>query len=185
MTEDHDPTSDEPAPDDQPRSRPAVASVLAALCVLALVGGIVLFTWLRGETAEREDAEQDRIAAMQAAERFTITWNTFRPTEVESYVEDVSSLLSTKFATEFKNAAEDVALGIREQRLFSKGEVLVDGEGIPLVGVAALDGDSAEVLVVSDAKRVADGQRVLRHWRWQISLVEVDGEWLVDDFKEV
>ena len=185
MIEDHDQTLDEPAPDDQPRSRPRVATVLAVLCVLALVGGIVLITWLRGETQEREDAEQNRIAALQAAERFTVTWNTFRPTEAEAYVDEVSTLLSTKFATEFKNAAKDVVLNIDQQRLFSKGEVLVDGDGIPLVGIASIDGDSAEVLVVSDANRVANRQRVLRHWRWQVSLVKVDGQWLVDDFKEV
>ena len=63
--------------------------------------------------------------------------------------------------------------------------MLTDGDGIPLVGIASIDGDSAEVLVVSDANRVANRQRVLRHWRWQVSLVKVDGEWLVDDFKEV
>ena len=24
-----------------------------------------------------------------------------------------------------------------------------------------------------------------KHWRWQISFVKTDGEWLVDEFKEV
>ena len=169
----------------QSSSRPWLATVLAALCVLTLIGGVVLFLWLDNETDERSDADDDRIAAMQAAETFTETWNTFRPKEVESYLEDVSPLLTEKFRTKFDAAAEDVVAGITQQRLFSKGEVLADGDGIPLVGIASIDADSAEVLVVSDAKRVANRQRVLRHWRWQVSLVKSDGEWLVDDFKEV
>jgi len=176
---------EEHTPDDQPRSRPRLATVLAVLCALALIGGIVLALWLQDRTEEAEAAEQDRIEAMQAAEEFTVVWNTFRPKDASTYVERVSPLLSSKFKGEFTNAAEDVVVGITQQRLFSKGEVLRDGDGIPLVGISSIDPDSAEVLVVADAKRVANRQRVLRHWRWQVSLVKVDGEWLVDSFKEV
>ena len=176
---------EEPTTTEQPRSRPGLAAVLAALCVLALVGGIVLFFWLQDRTDDNAAAEQDRIEAMQAAERFAVEWNTFRPTEVDDYIDRVTPLLSSKFEGEFSNASADVVEGITQQRLFSKGEVLRDGDGVPLVGIASIDADSAEVLVVSDAKRVANRQRVLRHWRWQVSLVKVDGEWLVDKFKEV
>ena len=63
--------------------------------------------------------------------------------------------------------------------------MLENRDEIPLVGVASMDDDSAEVLVVSDANRTANGQKVLRHWRWQIHLVKVDGQWLVDDFDEI
>lgn len=189
MTQDHDQDittrDEEPTTTDRPRSRPGLAAVLAALCVLALVGGMVLFFWLQDRTDEISSAEEDRIAAMQAAERFTVEWNTFRPTEVDDYIDRVTPLLSSKFEGEFTNASADVVEGITQQRLFSKGEVLRDGDGVPLVGISTIDDDSAEVLVVSDAKRVANRQRVLRHWRWQVSLVKVDGEWLVDSFKEV
>jgi Mce-associated membrane protein len=185
VIEEHDPQLDEPATDDRPTSRPRLATTLAALCALVLVAGIVLMFWLRAQTEENADAEQDRIQVLQAAEQFTETFNTFRPDDAKDYVDRVSALLSTKFRTEFEDGSEDVITGITQQRLFSKGEVLSDGDGIPLVGIASIDVDSAEVLVVSDAKRVASGQRVLRHWRWQVSLVKVDGKWLVDDFKEV
>ena len=195
MTQDHDKDldqhHDQTAQDeastaaDRPRSRSRLATLLAVLCTLALIGGVVLFFWLQDRTDDIADAEQDRIEAMQAAERFTVEWNTFRPTEVDDYIDRVTPLLSSKFEGEFSNAAPDVVEGITQQRLFSKGEVLRDGDGVPLVGVSSIDADSAEVLVVSDAKRVANRQRVLRHWRWQVSLVKVDGEWLVDSFKEV
>lgn len=161
------------------------ATVLAALCVLAVVAAVVLTVWLRGETSDREQAEEDRVALRQAAERFTETWNTFEAGQTQEYVESVSPLLSAKFRAEFEQAATDVATGIDQQGLSSEGEVLVDEDETPLIGIASVDADSAEVLVVSDALRVSNGQQVERHWRWQVSFVKADGEWLVDSFKEV
>jgi Mce-associated membrane protein len=168
-----------------PQHRRTIATVLAAVTVLALAGVVVLLTWLRGETSEIDAAQQDRLEVTQATERFVESWNTFTPENAEQYVEDIAPLLSTKFRTEFTDSAEDVLTGIEQQQLSSEGEVLVDTDGIPLVGIATLDQDSAEVLVVSDADRESSGQQVVRHWRWQVSLVQVDGEWLVDAFKEV
>lgn len=185
VTEDHDRDPEPRTTADRPSRRPRLAAALAALCVLALVGGLVLAFWLQDRTEEREAAEQDRIEAMQAAQAFTEVWNTFRPNDVSGYVERVTPLLTSKFETEFSNAAEDVVTGITQQRLSSRGEVLTDADGVPLVGISSIDPDSAEVLVVADANRVANRQRVLRHWRWQVSLRKVDGEWLVDSFKEV
>ena len=172
------------APDATPRNR-RLATILAALCLLALVALVALVLWLRAQDQEQQDAEQDRIAVLQAAERFTETFNTFTADEAEEYVERVAPLLSTKFRTEFTEGSSDVIEGIEQQQLESSGEVLVDGDSIPLVAVSSIDDDSAEALVVADADRVAGGQQVLRHWRWQVSLVKVDGEWLVDDFEEV
>ena len=52
--------------------------------------------------------------------------------------------------------------------------------------VASVDSDSAQVLVVSDAER-QDRLRphVARHFRWEVSLVKINGKWLVDDFTPV
>ena len=63
--------------------------------------------------------------------------------------------------------------------------MLEDRDEIPLVGVASIDGDSARSWSCPTRKTVASGQQVLRHWRWQVDLVKVDGEWLVDDFEEI
>jgi Mce-associated membrane protein len=167
-----------------PRRR-NLATALAVLCVLALAGTVALGVWLIGATQESSQEAAERADVVQAAERFTETWNTFEADKAEEYVEQVAPLLSTKFRKEFQDSAENVLAGIQQQQLSSKGEVLVDEEGIPLVGIASMDGDSAKVLVVSDAARVASGQEVLRHWRWQVSLIQVDGKWLVDEFEEV
>ena len=168
-----------------PQPRRTLASVLALLCVLALAGAVALGTWLIGATRESSREASERAEVVQAAERFTETWNTFTSENADEYIEQVAPLLSTKFRKEFEDSAENVLTGIRQQQLTSQGKVLADEEEIPLIGIASMDDDSAEVLVVSDAQRVASGQEVLRHWRWQVSLVLRDGEWLVDDFEEV
>jgi len=162
-----------------------VATALAVLCVMALVAAVVLAVVLRNGAAAQDRVEADRAEVVQATQRFVETWNTFEPGQAEDYVASVEPLLTTKFRKQFTDAAQDVITGITQQKLRSTGAVLSDTAGIPLVGIATMDSDSAEVLVVSDATRVANGQRVQRHWRWQVELEKVDGEWLVDRFEEV
>ncbi len=181
-----DPTQDRPteARSGGALTSPSVATALALLCVVALVAAVWVTVWLRGETAENQQRAEDQVALRQAAERFTETWNTFEAGQAQEYVESVSPLLSTKFRTEFEKAAQNVITGIEQQQLSSVGKVLADEDEVPLVGIATQDDDSAQVLVVSDAQRVSSGQQVVRHWRWQISFVKTDGEWLVDKFEE-
>jgi hypothetical protein len=179
------PSSPDDGRRDQPTALPNVATVLAILCVLALIATVWVGLWLKHRSDEISRADQDRADVVAAAQRFTETWNTFKPNEASQYINRVSPLLTTKFRTQFNDAAQDVIRGIQQQKLSSEGKVLSDGDDIPLVGIASMDPDSAEVLVASDARRVSGGQAVLRHWRWQISLDKVGGKWLVDEFKEV
>ncbi len=165
--------------------RPRLATALAVLCVLALVGGVVAGVWMRRESSDIEAADTARAEVVQAAQRFTVTWNTIDPKKPEDYVAAVAPLLSTKFRKEFTDNKQDVIGGITQLGLSSTGKVLSDEDGIPLVGIADLDGDSAKVMVVSDSQRVSGGQPVVRHWRWELGMVKVDGKWLVDDLKAV
>ena len=186
MIEDH---HQDPVPPSKPRRtsthRPVVATILAALCVVVLVAAVVMGAVLKGKSDDISAKEQDEVAVRAAAQRFTETWNTFSADDAEGYVDTVAPLLSTKFRAQFTEAATDVVSGIQQQKLSSKGAVLEDKDEIPLVGVSSMDSDSAEVLVVSDAQRTSSGQQVLRHWRWQIHMVKVDGTWLVDGFDEI
>ena len=184
MTDDPTPDRPAPAPSGGLLTSPSVATALALLCVAALVAAVWVTLWLRGETAENEQLAEDQVALRQAAERFTETWNTFEAGQAQEYIDSVTPLLSTKFRTEFEKAAANVVTGIEQQQLSSVGKVLADEDEVPLVGIANQDDDSAQVLVVSDAQRVSSGQQVVRHWRWQISFVKTDGEWLVDKFEE-
>ncbi len=178
----------EVSPPEEPptRPRPGLLVVgLAVTLVVVVVVGTLLGAHLRSARQIREATGQDRTAVLAAAQRFTETWNTFEATDAAAYVERVGPLLTTKFRADFTGATDDVVAGIEQQGLSSAGRVLADGEGVPLVGIGSLDADSARVLVVADADRVSNGQQVLRHWRWQVRLVKVDGTWLVDSFDEV
>jgi hypothetical protein len=166
------------------RRRPVLATVLAALCLLLIAAGVAVYFYVRPAATDTAAAE-DRANVVQASERFVETWNTFTAKDAPTYVKEVAPLLTTKFRTEFTNASHDVINGIQQQGLSSSGKVLVDEDGVPLVGIERIDPDSASVLVVSDANRVSNGQKVLRHWRWEVELDKVGGRWLVDSFKEI
>lgn len=151
-----------------------MAAVLVLLLVAAVAAGIWGFARL--SSAEKEiDARADVV---RVAEQFTVAVNNYDSDSVDDYESTVSELLSTKFRGEFDKAMEDIVTSVQEAEMESQGEVLASG-------VATIDDDSARVLVVSDAavKTVFDERE--RHFRWEISLVKVEGKWLVDDFTPV
>ena len=152
--------------------------LVAGLLALVLVVALAVAVW-SGTRLQAAEGELDaRSEVVSAAERFAVAVNNYDSDSVDDYQTDVSELLSTKFRSEFQSAMEDIVLQVREAEMSSQGEVLASG-------VATLDDDSARVLVVADAavETVADARQ--RHFRWEISLVKVDGEWLVDDFAPV
>ena len=151
-----------------------MAAVLVLLLVAAVAAGIWGFARL--SSAEKEiDARADVV---RVAEQFAVAVNNFDSNSVDDYRSTVSELLSTKFRGEYDKAMEDIVTSVQEAEMESEGEVLASG-------VATIDDDSARVLVVSDAtvKTVFDERQ--RHFRWEISLVKVEGKWLVDDFTPV
>lgn len=178
------PEQDERQPGGETEAPPASPSGPSRVLVGGLVLGLVLlaavavaaWSYLRLDAVEDElDA---RSAAVRVAERFAVEVNNYDSASVEDYQASVSDLLTTKFRSEFETAMEDIVLQVQEAEMTSTGEVLASG-------VASLDDDSARVLVVADAsvKTVVDERQ--RHFRWEVSLAKVDGEWLVDDFTPV
>lgn len=157
-----------------PRLSRWIAGVLALVLVLA--GALAI--WQRSVLVEAEDELDGRRDVARVAERFAVAVNNYDSTSVDAYKSSVGDMLSTKFRADFDKAMEDIVTQVQEAQMESSGEVLASG-------VATLDRDSARVLVVADAvaKTVA-GERQ-RHFRWEVSLVKVDGEWLVDDFSPV
>ena len=176
MTADHDENSAKPQSpgSSSPGLRTAMAAVLVLLLVAAVTAGIWGFARL--SSAEKEiDARADVV---RVAEQFAVAVNNFDSNSVDDYRSSVSELLSTKFRGEYDKAMEDIVTSVQEAEMESEGEVLASG-------VATIDDDSARVLVVSDAtvKTVFDERQ--RHFRWEVSLVKVEGKWLVDDFTPV
>ncbi len=151
-----------------------MAAVLVLLLVAGVAAGIWGFTRLRSAETEL-DARADVV---RVAEQFTVAVNNYDSGSVDGYKSSVTRLLSTKFRGEFEKAMEDIVAQVQQAKMQSEGKVLASG-------VATIDDDSARVLVVSDAsvKTVYDERE--RHFRWEISLVKVDGKWLVDDFTPV
>lgn len=154
--------------------------------MLVLIVGIVLGLWLRDRSNDIEGTEQARAEVVQAAQRFTVTWNTIDPKSAEEYVAQVDELVTDEFRKEaFGGKDEEAARLIRKGGITSDAKVLVNGDGIPLVGVSTLDPNSALVMVVADSNRSVNRQRAVRHWRWQLELVKEGDEWLVDDLSTV
>lgn len=175
MTADHDEDSSKAHQSGSPRGlRTAMAAVLVLLLVVAVAAGVWGFTKLRSAEATLDD----RADVVRVAEQFAVSVNNYDASSIDDYKSSVGELLSTKFSAEFDKAMQDIVAQVQEAQMESNGEVLASG-------VATIDNDSARVLVVADAavKTVFDDRD--RHFRWEVSLVKVDGEWLVDDFTPV
>ena len=180
----HDP--DVPArPEDEPPSpgrtsvlRWGVAGFLTLVAVLAVVALVLEVTSLRDRSEAVRSDESARSAVVRAAERFSVQVNNYDVSSVDDYQKTITPLLSPKFKGEFEKAMTDIVASVKQAKMTSKGEVLNSA-------VASLDPDSAKVLAVSDAtvKTVFDSRA--RHFRWEVSLVKIDGAWLVDDFTPV
>lgn len=145
--------------------------------LIFIVASFHAATSARTWAESREDAQR-RSAVVRVAEQFTAEVNNYDAETIDDYRSEVGELLTRKFRAEFDQAMEDIVSQVDEAKMTSKGEILVSG-------VSSLDPDSAEVLVVADAAVTTVFDQLNRHFRWKISLVEVEGRWLVDDFVPV
>lgn len=170
--------SSEPAPFLRARVRNVMAAVLAALVVLALVVLLLELLVLKPRYQDAQAEKKERADVVRVAQHFTAQVNNYDVSSIDDYQKSITPLLTTKFQREFKKALGDIVVSVKQAKMTSKGTVLASA-------VASVDPDSAQVLVVSDAdvKTVFDTRQ--RHFRWEISLVKVEGAWLVDDFKPV
>lgn len=153
---------------------------MAAVLVLLLVAAVAVGTWGYTRLRSTETQLDARADVTRVAEQFTVAVNNYDTASADRYKADVSKLLSTKFKADFDKAMQDIVTQIQGAKMKSDGKVLASG-------VASLDDDSARVLVVADADVTTafDQQGLQRHFRWEVSLVKVDGRWLVDDFRPV
>lgn len=174
----HDSRDPDPPTGDRFALSPRVRMVMAAVLALLVVVSTIAITVLVDKRGSVESALESRRDVARVAERFTVQVNNYDSDSVDDYKSSVGSMLSTKFGDEFDTAMEDIVKSVQQAKMDSEGSVLASG-------VASLDQDSARVLVVADAdvKTVFDTRQ--RHFRWEVSLVKVDGEWLVDDFTPV
>lgn len=183
MTDNNDPTSDParstaPSPRLSPGLTWGITAVLGVLALAALVVLVFELASLRPRYQEAEAEQQARIDAARVAEQFAAQVNNYDVASIEDYQDGIRPLLTTKFAGEFEKAMADIVTSVQQAKMTSEGKVITSA-------VASVDPDSADVLVVADAnvKTVFDTRA--RHFRWEVSLVKVDGDWLVDNFTPV
>ena len=164
---------------DRTRLRWGILAILALLAVVAAVLVVLEVTSLRPKHDAAQADQEARSAVTRAAERFTVQVYTYDASSMDSYQKSMNTMMSPKFRADYKKVIGQLASTIKQAKVRSKGQVLASG-------VASVDSDSAQVLVVSDAsvKTVFD-PNVARHFRWEVSLVKINGKWLVDDFSPV
>ena len=175
----YDPDASASPHDDGSRLRWGIAAFLALVVVVAAVVLVLEVTSLRPRAEAAGTDQAARSAATRAAERFTVQVNTYDAASMDRYQRSMNTMMSPKFQTDYKKVIEQLSSTIKQAKVRSKGEVLASA-------VASLDADSAQVLVVSDASvRTVFDPNVARHFRWEVSLVKINGRWLVDDFSPV
>jgi hypothetical protein len=156
-------------------------AIAAVLAVVVLVAAAVVVYELVSVRPRYLDAQADtraRTEAVRSAERFVVEANNFDASDLPTLKQRIGPLLTTKFRTDFESTIDDILTQIEQAKLVSKGEVLRSA-------VASVDSDSAEVLVVADANAKSSFGTRVRHFRWSVDLVKVDGDWLVDNFTPV
>jgi len=161
-----------------PRLRWGIAAVLALVSVVAVVAIVLEVVSLRPRHRDIEAEQQSRADVVRAAERFTVQVNNYGVDGIDGYEKSITPMLSPKFKGEFDKAMQDIVASVKQAKMSSKGQVLASA-------VASVDPDSAQVLVVADSQVKTVFDTRARHFRWEVSLVKLNGSWLVDDFSPV
>lgn len=156
--------------------------VLVGVAVLAVVFGA--FFGYRGVADWREthgvDGAHDKAAEAAASAAETIF--TYRYDRIQQYLDDSSDVMTSSFAKDF----ESISPALRD--LAPQRKIQVKATTRDSAAMSCGDDcrrDRATVLVFVDQARLADGSEVPTVFgnRVEMTMVERDGRWLVDDIK--
>lgn len=174
---------------DPPGSQPfrlVLAAVLLAVILASAATAATLFATRGGEGG---DTQAGREEVMAQTEQFMLRMGTYGPDLLDDkgampdYRAKVKEVITPKFAASFDKEA-----GTAEQLVSQAGVSRVPD--VFATGVSSLDEDSARALVAgsfTDTYTI-EGKTVDQEpspFRYEISLVKIDGKWLVDDFSPV
>ncbi len=160
---------------------------------------------LQDDEIPGESTTKDREQLLTLSREFATRFNTYDPSMLDDagHLPDyaaVSDLMTPKFGEVFSDNVGYAEATVAQAGVASVGTVYA-------VGVTSLDGDSAEVLVAGtielsypypeeegegsddgDQTDPDDGERLSsgpQRFRYQVSLVKIDGNWLVDDLDDI
>lgn len=168
-----------------PRFRIAIAAAL----VLVLLGSGAALVWALVTRAGGDDLAPAREEVMAQTEQFMLRMGTYGPDLLDEdgampqYRERVRAVITPKFAASFDEEA-----GAAEQLVAQAG--VARTADVFATAVSSLDADSARTLVAGtfEDSYAPDGKRVEQEpipFRIEVTLVQIEGEWLVDDFGPV
>ena len=183
--------------DRSPRGAASTFTILAVVFAAVIVAclGVLGYGLVSDSDAAADGSADDqatREAVMSQADQFVLRVNTYGPGDLDDnnalpgYAERVREVITAKFAVSF-----DENLTLAEQSVSQAGYARdVD---LYATGVESADSDQAVVLVAGvingsypDSSAAAeDGDRVEfepQPFRFKVTLVKTEGEWLVDDF---
>lgn len=176
-------TSAAPVEPSGPRGRPPLGRVLLlAMVVASLVFGA--FFGYRGVVEWRQthgvDGAHEQAAETAASAAETIF--TYRYDQLDQYLEDSKDVMTPSFAKDFETispALNDLA----PQRKIQVEATTRDSAALPCGDDCTRS--EAKVLLFVDQARLADGSQVPTVFgnRVELTMVERDGRWLVDDIQ--
>lgn len=204
----HQEVTHSPASTTDPAASPARwRLVLVLVCALVIVACAVFLTYLVASTPAEGRSLGSRVTSLfkdedfEAAEReevmsqtkqFVLRLNTYGPqfldadNKMPEYRDTVSELMTTKFAADFEKNAVYAEQAVAQAGAGRAAEVFA-------TGVSNLDSDSATVLAAGsftnsypnpdDPEQRIDTDSL--PFRYEVSLLKVDGKWLVDKFTPI
>lgn len=197
-----------PASTTDPAASPARWRLVLVLgCAVVIMACAVVLTYLVASTPAEGRSLGSRVTSLfrdedyQAAEReevmsqtkqFVLRLHTYGPqfldadNKMPEYRDTVSELMTTKYAAEFEKNVVYAEQAVAQAGAGRSAEVFA-------TGVSNLDPDSATVLVAGsftnsypnpdDPEQRIDTDSL--PFRYEVSLLKVDGEWLVDKFTPI
>lgn len=172
--EDEDEAQDEVAAAPRPgRMVPAGAFIIAVMVAAALgILAIVSLTMGGGDAEELEDA---RFAAGRFGERFL----TFDFESVDDWKADILSLSTGGFTEEVDEVEDSLRRLVAEAELEARAQVTD-------IFIGDIDrGTVGAVLIYDRDVTGASGTRTETDRYMQLTMIQVDGEWLVDDVIDI
>ena len=172
---------DEPEPmppgdDDAPSSRTVPAGALVvAIMVAAALGILAVVALTVGGSGGDSDQEAARLAAGRFSERFL----TFQHDGLDQWKADVLALSTGGFSNEVDNVEEGLRRLIDQAQLDATAQVTD-------IFMGEVDKGAVSAVVVYDRDLSGtSGKRTETNRYMQLSLVSVDGEWLVDNVIDI
>jgi hypothetical protein len=182
--------TDAPEPPSRDRRPLRAVVALAVVAALLLTGVLLLGDRLTGgskasggsgtSTGSAPDAA-DRLAALRAAQNFTVSFFTYDYRDVSAYLKRIENASTGSFRSDFVSKEGTLKSVLASLKTVATGQVPDGGAGI----FALADGKAVAFVSANMNASNAVTKNGQKRYRVKLSLQKVRGAWLVTDFQEV